>query len=1719
MRVYEFNGTLLTTNYQTVTFGNGNATTPDYISYSTGTYTQDFNGIPATGGLFGTSGFGQGPYYLSTPPMNSTAIGGWQITNQTTNGDIRFETNTGSGNSGSVYSYGANLATERAIGSLGSSNNPAIGSVFTNTSGGPLSSVTITFVGEQWRFGGGVPNTLSFEYQVAGTDILNGTFTGVAGLDFTSPVTSGVAGPLDGNIALNQTAKSYTFTLNSNWLPGQTLVIRWKDFNDSGADDGLAIDDFTFSAVGPQTPLVQDNSISFFTTLTNATGVSWINGDGTNRIVKMNTVNLFTDPVDGNTYAANTVYGGGEQVVYDGPGSTVSVTNLTPSTQYFFRVYGYNGTGVATKYNINAATDNPKDVTTAAPSFPTQLVVLDVNGGLDVVVNQPFSVTIQAQDNFGSPQNVTQNTTIDLTVFTGLGTLLSVVTSGIMTVGTNQITISGIVYDFAEYGVILNAATTAGDILFDGQTPSFNVYDVANQLQFANTPPNGVVNVPINQFYVYATRPDASIDPYYVGSATIALFPGSGAMSGTLTVPFVNGIATFSDIEFNLLGTYVLEATSGILFSTFSSNILINPPIAFTEHVVPQYMGAKTTTGQSGTNLNRTPIAVCFQIDNLTPNTSYNVAAGIGLTSDLSTSLGAGSIWNGIAYSGQTRNSAFTTDANGSSGAVWIYLQPSANETRFGGGAVHNVRIAYSTGSFGTNIVPNFITTKTITALDIATSAITPATTDDGAFLTGALSACSGGKHILVFDNTAGTGDPLFSYMSNPSALSQISQTNFPTTVDQIFMGTAAAGTFAAVYPIGANSPNGVKRVEARNEDNTISAFETSATGIWPSGVNTTNAVRREVKDLLNSDVSLSSVTVSASGTNILCFGAATGSATATASSLNSPISYLWSPGGEITNSISSLIAGTYVVTATDGIGCTASSTVIVTEPADIFIVGQVTNTGCIGGDIGAVDITVGGGTSPFTYLWSNSATTEDISGLAAGTYSVTVTDANGCSKSATFNVITQNSNPTITVTATPSTICEGQSSTLEATGATSYTWSPAGSLSSSTDPIVTATPTTTTTYSVVAVDFNGCQSIGTVTLTVNPLPIVVVTPATSNICEGSSVSLSATGALTYAWSPATGLSATTGSPVVATPTTSTDYTVIGTSVDNCTASAIASITVTSVAAPTASSPITYCQNATTSALTATALPGNDLWWYTTSTGGNAASAAPIPSTATAGSTTYYVSQQQSNPLSIAINGYIDNSTPDSFAFVSLSKIPAGTVIYFTDNGYATVPVLPATTPGFRGASALNAKGNEDMIKLTAINTIPEGTIIRSYVSTADFAWTFSGPITCSTCTTVSNYAPLAFAAGGDQIYAFTSTTNDNPLFNAAQQTHLYVFDETNGFETATSTATGALPPGIVAGVTANTFASSGFFNLNNDLQTRSVASWRTYMSLITNYTTGAGTGPGLPTTSLNVDLGCESPRTPITVIVNEAPVVTATSTPILCNGGTSTVTVSATGGTSPYTGEGTFTVSAGTHNYSVSDALGCLGSTSITVTEPTLLTATSVETVAILCNGGLASVTVTGNGGTAPYTGEGVFNVLAGTHNFTVTDANGCTTVTTITISEPTAIVVTATETSAIVCPGGNATITVTATGGTGAYTGEGTFTVLAGTYNYTVTDINGCSGTTSITVSDPAAVGITSFTPSTGCVGSTVSIFGSNLNLVSAIDLNGISAIFVIVNPGKSL
>src|ERR671923_193425 len=109
------------------------------------------------------------------------------------------------------------------------------------------------------------------------------------------------------------------------------------------------------------------------------------------------------------------------------------------------------------------------------------------------------------------------------------------------------------------------------------------------------------------------------------------------------------------------------------------------------------------------------------------------------------------------------------------------------------------------------------------------------------------------------------------------------------------------------------------------------------------------------------------------------------------------------------------------------------------------------------------------------------------------------------------------------------------------------------------------------------------------------------------------------------------------------------------------------------------------------------------------------------------------------------------------------------------------------------------------------------------------------------------------------------------------------------------------------------------------------------------------------------------------------------------------------------------------------------------------------------------------GAGGGAVCSPEpGTFNHAAGSYSYTVTDANGCTATASGTISEPAALTASATVTSPILCNGGNATLTVSAAGGTAPYTGTGTFNHAAGSYSYTVTDANGCTATASGTISE---------------------------------------------------
>jgi hypothetical protein len=144
-----------------------------------------------------------------------------------------------------------------------------------------------------------------------------------------------------------------------------------------------------------------------------------------------------------------------------------------------------------------------------------------------------------------------------------------------------------------------------------------------------------------------------------------------------------------------------------------------------------------------------------------------------------------------------------------------------------------------------------------------------------------------------------------------------------------------------------------------------------------------------------------------------------------------------------------------------------------------------------------------------------------------------------------------------------------------------------------------------------------------------------------------------------------------------------------------------------------------------------------------------------------------------------------------------------------------------------------------------------------------------------------------------------------------------------------------------------------------------------------------------------------------------------------------------------------------------------------------------------VSCNGlSDGSVVITSNGGLAPYVpSPSTTNLAAGTYNFIVTDANGCSYTTTATIAEPTVLVASGTN-SVITVSGGSSTVTIGATGGTPAYVGTGTFTVTAGTYTYTVTDANSCTSDVTLTIVEPLPLTVTATGSNAACFGGIVTV-----------------------------
>jgi hypothetical protein len=293
--------------------------------------------------------------------------------------------------------------------------------------------------------------------------------------------------------------------------------------------------------------------------------------------------------------------------------------------------------------------------------------------------------------------------------------------------------------------------------------------------------------------------------------------------------------------------------------------------------------------------------------------------------------------------------------------------------------------------------------------------------------------------------------------------------------------------------------------------------------------------------------ITVNSVTVNASASSAtICSGSST---TLTASGAST---YSWMPGSLNGSSVSVSPGAntTYTVTGTGANGCTSTSTVSVTvNNSPTVTATSSTVTVCSGSSV----TLNGSGASTYNWQPGNIAgSSVTVNPASNTTYTVTGTAVNGCTGTATRS-ITVLTTPTVTANAS-SAICSGNSTTLSASGASTYLWLP-GSLSGSS---VTVSPSNTTTYSVTGTAANGCTAQATTTITVNQLPTVTAATSATQICDGSSVVLTAGGATNYSWQPGS----LSGSPLTIVPAASTTYTVTGTDANGCSNTATTAVTV-----------------------------------------------------------------------------------------------------------------------------------------------------------------------------------------------------------------------------------------------------------------------------------------------------------------------------------------------------------------------------------------------------------------------------------------------------------------------------------------------------------------------------------------------------------------------------
>lgn len=862
-----------------------------------------------------------------------------------------------------------------------------------------------------------------------------------------------------------------------------------------------------------------------------------------------------------------------------------------------------------------------------------------------------------------------------------------------------------------------------------------------------------------------------------------------------------------------------------------------------------------------------------------------------------------------------------------------------------------------------------------------------------------------------------------------------------------------------------------------------------------------------------------STLAVSAVVTQPACGAMSSGSITANTSGGLPPITFAWSNGAN-TQTITNLAAGAYTVTATDATGCQRTASATISNPSTaISLTVSAVQVSCFGGANGSLTATASGGQPPFSYVWSNGLTGAIINNLGPGQYSVTVTDAAECTAVAS-STITQ---PATAVNASLNVvqpICSGSANgsvNSIVTGGTApytYLWS-----TGATTPSINNLPAGA--YSLTVTDTRGCLRTVTTVLS-NQSTLVVNAVATQPACGvmgSGSITANINGGLppvTFAWS--NGATTQTITNLVAGAYTVTVIDGVG-----CQRTAGATIAnPTALQIQLSSTNVTSCiaNNGTASVVVTT---GQGPFAYAWS---NGAGTANINNLSQGTYSVTVVSQEGCT----ATGSVTITRPPDVLASISGSS----TACQNNPNGSLTAVASAGTPPYFYNWS--NGATSATIANLPAGNyllTVTDALGCTAFAQrTIEAAPAVDVSITGTTviCGLGSTGVLIASASGGQPPYTYNWSNGDTmqAIDSLSAGTYTVTATDANGCE-ATGESSIVQVDDFMISVSVVDVGCFGESTGSAVVTATGGAPPYEYLwANIGNTPNVSGLSAATYFLTVTESTGCS---TSTTVVVNQPPLLTVTITAdqqLVCFGDSSLVlTANPAGGSPGYsflwsTGQTTQSITApsgGVYTVTVTDMNECTAVASYTVQlNPEIFILTQTNTIVCGNLDGAASVLVTG--GSPPYqyqwsTGDQtpyIQNVSGGTYDVTITDTQGCTQVSSLTIGQLTDFTVNILPRS-VRCFGGNTgSIETTVTGGTPPYsytwsTGATNVSMIsnltAGSYGLTVTDAAGCIFNGSVLITQPLMLNLSTNT-------SPVSCFGGNDGSAIAVASGGVIPYF---------